>query len=87
MSALDPRRLAEVARELYVDFAATANAATANGARRVGIGFDIGERLSRAVHDALEVEVLQASQDVSSRLALQRHLDEILAAGDDAIVA
>lgn len=54
LSSLEPHRLAMMARGLYLGFVGLAAAATSHGARRLGIGCDIGERLARAIYALCE---------------------------------
>jgi hypothetical protein len=53
LSAIDPGRLVALGRELYGGLSSLASQATTNCARRVGIYINIGEQLSRVVHDAV----------------------------------
>ena len=54
VSGIDPNRLVNVMRTLSMGFIALAAKATADGARRLGVGIDVGQQLTRMVHIVTE---------------------------------
>ena len=65
LETLDPHRLSMLLRGLYIGFVGLASAATTNGARKLGIGFDIGERVARAIHEVVAPAVRRLLPELS----------------------
>jgi hypothetical protein len=77
IGALDPDRLGSLAREVYLGLAALADAATANGASRLGITFDIGERVISRVDAVLTPLLYRLLEELRRRSSdVARLLDD-----------
>ena len=85
IGALDPDRLGSLAREVYLGLAALADAATANGASRLGITFDIGERVISRV-DAVLTPLLYRSRSCGGARRMSRGCSTIRALSDSRIL-